>query len=51
MQGKAESALRSEPLAYVLVPALKQWVERVKPYVPRAGLWSARASLSKEGEP
>lgn len=31
MQGKAESVVRNERVAYVFVPALKQWVERVRP--------------------
>lgn len=42
MQGKAESAVRDEPLAYVLVPALRQWVSRVR---PRALLSSLRGLL------
>lgn len=29
LQGKAETAVRSEPIAFVFVPGLKQWVERV----------------------
>lgn len=31
MHGKAESVVRNERVAYVFVPALKQWVERVRP--------------------
>jgi multidrug resistance efflux pump len=55
MQGKAESAVRSEPLAYALVPALKQWVERVKPSarLRELGLWARRddGSSRKENAP
>jgi membrane fusion protein (multidrug efflux system) len=47
MQGKAESAVRSEPLAYVLVPALKQWVERVKPHVALGSLWAAHTEAEE----
>ena len=31
MYGKAEVAVRTEPLAYAFVPSLKQWVDRVHP--------------------
>jgi len=30
MYGKAEAAVRNEPLAYAFVPGLKQWIERMK---------------------
>ena len=48
MQGRAESAVRNEPLAYVFVPALKQWVEQVQPGRIREwlGLGRAHAALS-----
>jgi membrane fusion protein (multidrug efflux system) len=31
MYGKAEVAVRTEPLVYAFVPSLKQWVDRVRP--------------------
>jgi membrane fusion protein (multidrug efflux system) len=37
MQGKAETAVRNEPIAYAFVPTLKQWVEKVNP----VGLFSS----------
>ncbi len=53
MLGKAESAVRSEPIAFVFVPALKLWLERMQPetWIGRArpavisfGRWLERAS-------
>ena len=46
MQGKAETAVRNEPLAYVFVPALKQWVEQVRPGRWREWLGLSRPALS-----
>jgi membrane fusion protein (multidrug efflux system) len=48
MQGRAESAVRNEPIAYAFVPALKQWVEQVRPgaLLERLGLKSRAEPLS-----
>jgi hypothetical protein len=31
MYGKAEAAVRNEPIAYAFVPSLKPWVDSVRP--------------------
>jgi hypothetical protein len=46
MQGKAESVVRNEPIAYVFIPALKQWVEQVRP-----GAWLERLGLKHKPDP